>query len=401
MPAVDLTKISRYTEIPDDALALLSRPERQVRINLNVRTEDGSLKMGDLYLVYYNTARGPAKGGIRFAPDVTMEETTELAERMVWKTALVGIPFGGGKSGIAIDPRQVTRMQKAVIMREYVHVLQEELLRGHYIPAPDMGTSEWEMAIIFGETHIYESVTGKPVRVGGLPGRLEATGRGLATCIQCAVREFLRRDVAGLRVAIQGFGNVGSWTAHFLQAAGARIVAVSDISGGIYAEGGVSVQQLTRQVARGALIADLAGPSKITNADLLALDVDVLVPAATGRVITADVARRVRAKLIVEGANGPTTPEGDAILQERGVPIVPDILANSGGVIASYLEWHKAKSGSLTKREETFVVIDELIRDGYTRIMALAREKQISPRLAAEVLAVAEVVYSMKDRGWI
>jgi glutamate dehydrogenase (NAD(P)+) len=400
MTAVNFEKISKYTKIPADAVALLSVPERELKINLNVRLEDGSLQMGNLYLVSYNTARGPAKGGIRFAPDVTMEETADLAERMVWKTALMNIPFGGGKSSVSLDPRKLTRMQKASIMREYVHVLRNEL-RGFYIPAPDMGTSEWEMAIIFGETHSYESVTGKPVRVGGLPGRLEATGRGLATCVKSAAQHLLKRDVKGLSVAIQGFGNVGSWTARFLSEFGARIVAVSDVGGGIYQESGLPVDQLTQCTLNNGHVTDYAGGTKISNDELLKLGVDILVPAATGHVITKAVAEKIQAKLIVEGANGPTTPEGDEALDSRGIKLVPDILANSGGVIASYIEWRKAKSGSLTRREETFEAVDDLMRDGFVRVMKLAEDKKIPPRLAAEVIAVDEVVGSMKDRGWI
>jgi len=401
MSTVDFDRLAKYTTIPDEAVALLSKPERQTRINLNVRLEHGALVVGDLYFVVYNTARGPAKGGIRFHPDVNMEETADLAERMVWKTALMNIPFGGGKSSIALDPRKLNRLQKAVIFREYCHVLRSELVSGEYIPAPDMGTSQWEMAVIFGETHVYESVTGKPPRVGGLPGRLEATGRGLATCVHSAAREFLGRDERELRVAVQGLGNVGSWTARFLDEFGARVVAVSDIAGGVYNKDGLPVEDICARVTDGAQVPDCPYGDRITNEELLALDVDILVPAATGHVITGEVAGKVRAKMIVEGANGPTTSEGDDVLDERGIVVVPDILANSGGVIASYIEWRKAKSGSLTRREETFEVVDDLMRDGFARVMAAAKENKIGPRLAAEVLAVAEVIGSMQDRGWI
>ncbi len=401
MSTLDFDKLAQYATIPDDAVALLNKPERQTRINLNIRLEHGDLIVGDLFLVIYNTARGPAKGGIRFQPDVNMEETADLAERMVWKTALMNIPFGGGKSGIALDPKNLNRLQKATVFREYCHLLRNELMRGQYIPAPDMGTTQWEMAVIFGETHVYESVTGKPPRVGGLPGRLEATGRGLATCVSSAAREFLGRDKGELRVAIQGFGNVGSWTARFLEEFGVRVVAVSDVAGGVYNEQGLPINDICMRGAEGAHALNGADGDRITNEELLALDVDVLVPAATGHVLTDEVAGKVRAKMIVEGANGPTTPEGDDVLGDRGIIVVPDILANSGGVIASYIEWRKAKSGSLTRREETFEVIDDLIRDGFARVLATAKENKIAPRLAAEVLAVKEVVGSMQDRGWV
>ncbi len=387
--------MARYIDLPDDARELLEKPERELRITMSLRL-DSALLQTDVYVVYYNTARGPAKGGIRFWPTVTMAHTADLAENMVWKTALVGVPFGGGKSGIALDPRKFTRMQKTDILKEYVHVLRPDLMNGTYVPAPDMGTSAADMAVIFGETHLPECVTGKP-----LPGRLEATGRGLATCIRAAAKEFLGRDLDGLRVAVQGFGNVGSWCAHFIQSFGAKVVAVSDVSGGVAAAGGLDVAKLSRWCAGGRMLNEFPEYDKITNEELLAMKADILVPAATEDVLTRENAEAVSAKMIVEGANGPTTSEADAILNDRGVPMLPDILANSGGVIASYIEWRKSKSGSLTSRDETFALVDELVLAAFRRVVDFAKDKKTTPRVAARVLAVQEVVETMLDRGWI
>jgi len=400
MPPLDMDDISRYTALPDDARVLLERPEHELRVTMSLRLDE-RLVQTDVCVVYFNTARGPAKGGIRFWPTVTMPHVIELAEKMVWKTALVGIPFGGGKSGIALDPTKFSRMQKTAVLKEFVHVLRPELLNGMYIPAPDMGTNSADMAVIFGETHLPECVTGKPPRVGGLPGRLEATGRGLATCVSAAAKEFLKQDLEGLTVAIQGFGNVGSWCGHFLSQRGARVVAVSDISGAVTARGGLDVHKLAEWTARGKPLDDFPDYDKLTNAELLAMNVDILVPAATENVLTGDSASAVSARMVVEGANGPTTAEADAILGDKGIPVIPDILANSGGVIASYIEWRKAKSGSLTSRDETFDTVDELVLSALARVTDFTSRRKVTPRLAARVLAVEEVVHAMADRGWI
>lgn len=401
MATVDFDQVSKYIKVPDEARVLLERPERELRITMSLRL-DSELMQTDVYVVYYNTARGPAKGGIRFWPTVTMEHTADLSEKMVWKTALVGVPFGGGKSGIKLDPGKFTRMQKTAILKEFVHVIRPDLMTGVYIPAPDMGTSSADMAVIFGETHIPECVTGKPPRVGGLPGRLEATGRGLSTCIRAAARQYLNRDIAGLTVAIQGFGNVGSWCAHFLSEAGAKVVAVSDISGGVTASAGLDVQELMKWTEKRRLLKDVPKKyDKITNEELLAMNVDALVPAATEDVLTEKTAAAVSAKMIVEGANGPTMPDADAILNDRGIPAVPDILANSGGVIASYIEWRQAKSGSLTSRAETFEMVDNLIMSGFDRVVEFSAKHKTPLRAAASALSVHEVVNTMVDRGWI
>ena len=400
MPPLDLNKIGQYLQIPLDARKLLDVPEKITTVNLSFHTADGSLVIGQAHVVYYNTCRGPAKGGIRFSPSVSLPETCLLAELMVYKTALTGIPFGGGKSGICIDPQKLTRQEKITALKEFVHVMYDDLHSGRYIPAPDMGTSESDMAVIFGETHISESVTGKPVRIGGLPGRREATGRGVATTIRLAAEQMLDSKPDGLTVAIQGFGNVGSWTAHFAERMGMKVVAVSDITAGLYSPEGLPVADLMAWRDQGQSLKDFKGPRPISNQDLLQLDVDILVPAACEDQITAEVAQNISARVIVEAANAPTISQADDILQARNIPLVPDILANSGGVIASYVEWRKAKSGSLTDVKETYATIDELISRTFQSVCRVSQQHQVSLRLASHILAVDEVVQAMQARGW-
>jgi glutamate dehydrogenase (NAD(P)+) len=400
MPIIDYDTIERVVDVPKKAKRLLEGPEFELSARLDIFIK-GRLRTFNSYIVYYNTVRGPAKGGIRFHPTVTFEETRDLAERMVYKTALVNIPFGGGKSGVQLDPTEFTRQELNSIVKEYVHVYSREIHPNRYIPAPDMGTGPHEMMAIYGETHTPESVTGKPVAVGGLPGRLEATGRGVATSSKLAVSRYLEKEIDQVTVAVQGFGNVGSQTARFLHEWGAKVVAVSDIESGIFNPDGLDIPiMVAENENHPKTIRDFEGES-ITNEQLLALDVDLLVPAACERVLTEDNADKVQAKIVVEGANGPSTREADEIMRARKIKVIPDILANAGGVIASYVEWHQGKSGSLTDASETFDTIDSLISKAFDEVMSEAKRHRLSLRDIALALAVDKVVWAMKGRGWI
>jgi glutamate dehydrogenase (NAD(P)+) len=398
---VDFDALQAFMDVPEAARRLLSKPEKEIHFSLNLKSASGALLEGDCYVVYHCTVRGPAKGGIRFSPDTTLEEVRRLAELMSLKTALAGIPFGGGKSGVAVDTSALSRFEKTALLKEYVHQIRHELEHGSYVPAPDMGTGPTDMAVIFGETHQPESVTGKPPRVGGLPGRLEATGRGVSHAGLLAFEHILHRPARGATAAVQGFGNVGSYTALFLAEAGVRVVAASDISGAVHSEHGLDVAALKDHVARTGAVAGFPEGRQSDNAQLLAMDVDLLLPCAREDELTDANAADVHAKAVVEGANAPTTPEAAAILRRRGIPVVPDILANAGGVIASYVEWRKAKSGALTTREETFALIDERTEVAFRQMLAVAAEKGCSLRQACDVIAVQELVESMRDRGWI
>jgi len=397
---IDFERMREYMDIPLSAERLLSKTEREICFNLNLPKDDGDLIEADCYLVFANTVRGPAKGGIRFSPDVTLEETRDLAERMVYKCALTGAPFGGGKSGIALDARSLSRFEKMAVMKEFVHMINLDLRAGAYIPAPDLGTTPYDMAVIYGETHMLESVTGKPPSVGGLPGRREATGRGVAHAAELAAQWVWHDSLANKRVAVQGFGNVGSWTCHFLAERGARIVAVSDISGGIYCDQGIDVHRLMQHVEAGRPVPEFEGDA-LSNQQLLELPVDILIPAAVGNVVHEGNAGRVAARMIVEAANGPLTAGADAVLEDRGMPVIPDILANSGGVIASYVEWRQAKSGSLTEAQETYQTVEHRIAVAFRNVCACMERTGASMRTACYLVALEALIRSMHDRVWI
>ncbi|OGF45000.1 MAG: hypothetical protein A2452_08545 [Candidatus Firestonebacteria bacterium RIFOXYC2_FULL_39_67] len=400
MSIFDLDIIKSELEGKENAKKLLLKSEEKKIINLNIWIDNKTLVVADAYVVYHNTARGPAKGGIRIDKNVTLEETTDLAERMTLKTALTGIPFGGGKTGICLDSLKLDSYMKKEIMKELVHIIRGDLSSGYYIPAPDMGTGPREMAAIYGELHISECVTGKPIGIGGLPGRKEATGRGVAFSASYASKKLLKCDVKGLKVAIQGFGNVGSWTAYFLQEMGAKIVAVSDVNGGLFNANGLDIKKLMEYTNKNRFVKGFEGDS-ITNEELLGVDAEILIPAACENVITNKTAQKVKAKLVVEGANGPTTKEGDEVLNNKGVEVIPDFLANSGGVIASYIEWKSAKSGSLTSAEEVFEFIDRTIEKSFEKLLALSKSRDLTSKEAGLVLAVQEVIHAMENRGWI
>lgn len=400
MAAVNLDRLGRYTDLSSAARRILSRPEKVLTQALTLLTDSDEILETTCHLVCHCTVRGPAKGGLRMDAHATLKETGVLAELMTWKAALVGIPFGGGKSSIGLDPASLLSHQKTAVIKEYVHLHGAELHGGSYIPAPDLGTNARDMAIIYGETHKLESVTGKPPSVGGLPGREEATGYGVALTTRRGAQELLGRDIAQARVAMQGFGNVGSWAAQFLSEAGARIVAVSDLRGGVYEQSGLCIPDLVEHAAAAKTVAGFRS-EEIDNASLLALDVDVLIPAAIGNVLTEANVGDVRAALIVEAANGPTSAGADEALHEAGIPVVPDILANSGGVIASYVEWRNAKSGSITVKRETYETIQERMDKAFRQVVDLSRDKCVSVRSAAEIVACNELVCALHDRAWI
>ncbi|MEW6359807.1 MAG: Glu/Leu/Phe/Val dehydrogenase [Planctomycetota bacterium] len=400
MPTVNFDELRQYIAISKSAEKLLSKSEKEITFSLNLYKGEDQILEASTYVVYANVARGPAKGGIRIASSVTLEETRDLAERMVWKTALSGIPFGGGKSGICLNPKEISKFEKIAVMKEFVHMISLELMSGTYIPAPDLGTDPHDMAVVYGETHILESVTGKPPRVGGLPGRKEATGRGVAHATELALTKLLRKKLAGATIAVQGFGNVGSWTCYFLQKAGAKVVAVSNEHGGIYDKKGLDIEAMMKHVQTSPRLGEFGGDT-ITNEEVLELKVDALIPAAIENQITKDNANAIQAKVIVEGANGPTTKEADAILADRGILVIPDILANCGGVVASYVEWRKAKSGSITEAKETYQTLMDRIDIAFENVTSLAKKEKVAHRTAAEIIAVSEVIDAMKDRGWV
>jgi glutamate dehydrogenase/leucine dehydrogenase len=390
--------IIKIVGLEEKALMLLSEPDRVIHFRIREHVPPG-YKMVHCYVVYHNAARGPpCKGGIRMSSDVTLEETAQLAEIMTYKNALMDLPFGGGKSGIAADSG-LKPEHKRILIQGFAHEIRYELTSGNYVPAPDLGTGPREMAVIFGETHLRECVTGKPVGIGGLPGREEATGYGVSAIVERAA-EFLKKGMQDLTVAVQGFGNVGGWTCTFLTKKGAKVVAVADKEGGTMNKNGIDIGELKNYAKQRGTVRGYGG-GEISNKELLELDVDVLVPAAVGGVITAGNAGKVKAKLVVEGANAPTTKGADGILEKRGIKVVPDILANAGGVVASYEEWRKGKSGSRTKREETYATIRSTLSEEFDQVLECSMKEKISLRKAALVTATTRLVDTMSGRGWL
>ncbi|KUK27237.1 MAG: Glutamate dehydrogenase [Acetothermia bacterium 64_32] len=394
--------------LPSDLVELLKRPERVLVVSIPVRMDDGGIRVFEGYRVQHSSARGPCKGGIRYHPQVTVDEVKALAGWMTWKCAVVGIPFGGGKGGIVCDPSSLSPGELERLTRRYTAMILPLIGPQRDIPAPDVNTGAREMnwlmdtaSALRGEP-MYAVVTGKDVALGGAQGRREATGRGVAIITQL-VLERLGGEVKGATVAVQGFGNVGSVAALLLHQAGARVVGVSDVSGAFYRREGLDIPELVRYVERSPhrLLRGYSAPGVegIPQEELLTLDVDVLIPAALEGQITGKNADQIRARVVVEGANGPTTPEADVILEERGVTVVPDILANAGGVVVSYFEWVQNLQSFYWEEGETNARLARVMRRAFQEVWDYAQGEKASLRAAALMLGVERVVQAIRLRG--
>ncbi len=390
----------------DDGLhALLATPRRSLEVAVPLRRDDGSLEVLKGYRVQHNLSRGPAKGGVRFHPDTDLAEVRALAMWMTWKCALIGVPYGGAKGGVAVDPRVLSRNELERVTRRYASEIMPIIGPEKDIPAPDVGTDEQTMAWMMDTYSIHSGytvtgvVTGKPVSIGGSQGRGGATSRGVMHATFSALEQ-AGVDRRGARVAVQGFGKVGGLAAQYLHDAGCLVVAVSDVAGGVLNTRGLDPLALLRHLRSGApSVVGYPGTDAISNADLLELDVEVLVPAALEGVLHDGNADRVRARFVVEGANGPTTPDGDAVLESRGVTVVPDVLANSGGVAVSYFEWVQDLQAYFWTEDEVNDRLRVLMERAYDEVSALAAEKAISLRTAAQVIGVGRVADAHRTRG--
>ncbi|MCD6407952.1 Glu/Leu/Phe/Val dehydrogenase [bacterium] len=402
MAIISIERMKKFMDIPKAAELLLTRNEKEIKFSISLKLKKEEIIFCEGYVVYHNVVLGPAKGGIRISPEVDIEETKKLATIMTYKNALAKIPFGGGKSGIKLDTERVDDFTRISIIKEFVHMIKEELEFNHYIPAPDLGSGPVDMAVIYGELHRPECVTGKPVRIGGLPGRREATGRGVAKSVFLTGERILKKKNSEIKVAIQGFGNVGRWTAYFLHKKGVKIVGVSDKWGGIYNENGIDIEKLfLHSPDRNKTVAGFPEAEDITNEELFTLDVDILIPAAIGGVVNERNAEEINAKVIVEGANDPVSEKGEKILYERGIPVLPDFFCNSGGVIASYIEWRNAKSGNQTEKEEVFEIIDKKIEKAFEEIEEIKGRIKGTYREAAMYIALTELIEAMRERAWL
>ena len=389
--------------IKNEVRELIRTPDRELRVEVPVRMDDGSLEVFIGYRIQHNGARGPYKGGIRYHPEADADEVRALAALMTWKTALVGIPFGGAKGGIQCDPTAMSQRELQTLTRRFTRSISHIIGVNQDIPAPDVGTNAQTMAWMmsaYSEEHGYSPgvVTGKPVELGGSPGREEATGRGVALVINEAARDF-ELDLKGSSVALQGFGNVGSWTARFLSHMGCRLTAVSDVKGGVYNPKGLNLGELLSYHGEAGTVNGFRGGDAITNAELLELDCDVLVPAALGGAIHAGNAPRVKARLVVEAANHPITPDADAILGDRGVPILPDLLVNAGGVTVSYFEWAQNIQRFPWDIDRVNSALEEIMLKAYRDVYAKAKMDKISYRESAFQIAVYRVAQALEMQG--
>jgi glutamate dehydrogenase (NAD(P)+) len=383
---------------------ILRVPQRELIVNFPVRMDNGTVRVFTGYRVQHNITRGPAKGGLRYHPAVTLDEVRALAMWMSWKTALMDIPFGGAKGGVVCRPEDLSRAELEALTRRFATEISLFVGPRSDIPAPDVGTNQQVMAWFMDTISMHAGysqpavITGKPVVVGGSEGRLEATGRGVTTVSMCAL-ERIGIAPADATVAVQGFGNVGSVSAHLLARAGCRVVGVSDVSGAIYNPDGLDVPDLMAYAGEHASPADYPGAQPISNDELLACDVTVLVPAALENQVTEDNAAKLRCRVVVEGANGPTTPGADAILAQKGVLVVPDILANAGGVAVSYFEWVQGLQQFFWEESDINRRLEELMRGAFAEVTATAAEAATTMRQAAYRLAVDKVARATEVRG--
>jgi glutamate dehydrogenase (NAD(P)+) len=401
---LQLHKVAETFGIDERLINVLQECKKAVEVSIPTSLDDGSVRAFTGYRVTHNVSRGPSKGGIRYHPDVTLDEVKALAMWMTWKCSLMGLPFGGAKGGVICDPKTMSRGELERMTRRFTSEIINEIGPEKDIPAPDVGTNASTMAWIFDTFSMNKGhsvlgvVTGKPLAIGGSLGREEATARGGVFCLESAL-EKQHRSMEGLRVTVQGFGNVGSFFAKFVGELGATVVAISDSTGGVFNTNGVDVAAAFAHKRSGGSLSELKGGDRITNEELITLDCDVFAPCALEQVVTEENAADVKAKLIVEGANGPLTPAADDILESNGVLILPDVLANAGGVVVSYFEWVQGLQEYFWKEDEVNARLNEIVRRAFDETWSTYTDRKVSMRMAAYGLAVQRVAEATVTRG--
>ena len=389
-----------------DMRRVLREVERELVVHLPIRMDDGSIKVFEGYRVQHSTARGPAKGGIRYHQDTTLDEVKALATWMTWKCAVVGVPFGGGKGGIRVNPKQLSKGELERLTRRYAVEIAPIIGLHKDIPAPDVNTNAQTMAWFMDAYSRLQGhqvtgiVTGKPLNLGGSLGRGDATARGCYYVIQEAAED-LGWDLDGLTAAVQGFGNAGSHLARFLHSAGVRVLAVSDTSGAIFNSNGLDIPALQLVKKETGRVAGFAGSTPIGQSDLLELECDILAPCALENQITQANADRVKARMIAEAANGPVTPEADVVLHDRGIIVLPDILANAGGVTVSYFEWVQNLQGSYWDAGEIDARLAKIMQTAFESVLEMARTSEVDLRTAAQMLAITRVADATRALGLV
>src|SRR5687767_6549744 len=393
-------------EIPEDIRAVLSSSYREVQVQIPVSLSDGKTHVFSGYRVQHNGARGPYKGGIRFHPEVDLDEVRALAELMTWKTAIVNIPYGGAKGGVNVDPSKLERREVEAVARSFMDKIEKVLGPQRDIPAPDVGTNAQVMAWLMDEYgklhgHTPACVTGKPIALEGSYGREAATGRGVVQ-VFCEAAPKIDLDPSDATFVLQGFGNVGAWAARLMQELGAKMVGVADASGAIAGRDGIDAEKLADHVRDGGKVTDFdTGADEIDPDDLVALECDVFIPAALGGMLHKGNADRMQCRMVVEGANSPTTPKADEILNEKGIFIVPDVLANAGGVVVSYFEWVQNLQHFRWGEDEANEKLGEIMRRAFREVADRAQENDTPMRPAAYELGIERVVEAASTRGYI
>ena len=382
----------------------LRKPNREIIVHIPVVMDTGALDVFDGFRVQHSIARGPSKGGVRYSPDVTLDEIRGLAAEMTWKCAVVNIPFGGAKGGVVCDPSKLSQGELERITRRYTAEILDYIGPERDVPAPDMNTNEQTMAWIMDTISMHTrhtvtaSVTGKPVDLGGSHGRREATGRGCMITCDEALKRFGRKPES-TRVIIQGFGNVGSQAAQLMYKAGYKIIGVADINGGIINKNGININKLLEYAEANKTVNGFLEAEAIGNLEILEQDCDVLLPAATESVINRHNASRIKARILVEGANSPTTPPADDILFDRGVFVIPDILANAGGVTVSYFEWVQDRQGYFWREDDVNARLMHIMVSAFADVVQYGEKHNVNNRIAAYMLAIDRVAFTTKLRG--
>ncbi|MFO7632123.1 MAG: Glu/Leu/Phe/Val dehydrogenase [Caldilinea sp.] len=401
-----LDRVSDFMNLDNDMRCYLRSCQRELIVHFPVKMDDDSIRMFTGFRVHHNMTKGPTKGGLRYHPDVTLDECRALAMWMTWKCALMDLPYGGAKGGVIVDPSMLSKRELEKMTRRYTTEISPFIGPERDIPAPDVGTNAQVMAWIMDTYSMHRGysipaiVTGKPVSVGGTLGRESATGLGVTYITRSIMKQRFGRSLDDATVAIQGFGNVGGWTARTMHERGARIVAISDKFGGIYNPKGLDLRQLQHHVQETGSVVGYNGSDALSNSDLLELEVDVLVPAAMEGQITAHNAAKVRATIIAEGANGPTTPEADEILADNGKLVIPDVICNAGGVVVSYFEWVQSLQSFFWGEGEVRQQMERTLLDNLEAVIGTTTRRKCDLRTAAYIIAIERIEEAMRLRGF-
>jgi glutamate dehydrogenase (NAD(P)+) len=397
-------RAAKLLGLDPDLYAVMRVPSREIKVYIPVKMDTGHIEVFEGYRVQHNFARGPAKGGIRYAPDVTLDEVKALSAWMTWKCAVVNVPFGGGKGGIVCNPQQMSEGELERLTRRYTAELIDFIGPDKDVPAPDMNTNEQTMAWIMDTFSMHARhtvtavVTGKPVALGGSLGRREATGRGVLFCVNEAIKRF-KLTPEKTSVVVQGSGNVGGIGAQLMHEVGYKVIAISDVGGGIYNKKGIDIPHALDYLQKNRSFEGYTDADHVGNSDLLELECDVLAPCATENQITSENAAKIKCKILAEGANGPTTPKADKILYDNGVFAIPDILANAGGVTVSYFEWVQDRMGYFWREDEVNQRLEEKMVASFNELCHYADKHNVDTRTAAYMLAIDRVAYDTRMRG--